>query len=442
MANVRLKKMKKNESSREDLEICSKQELIDKVLKLEAHVAQLKCVLGKNGREESQSATSKHKRPFDFTKCSQRHVFLKLLYLGWDYRGLACQEDSQRTVEHHLFAALAKTCLVRSRETSSYHRCGRTDKGVSAFCQVVSLDVRSCLSAAELESSPATVRGELPYARMLNRVLPKDIRVLAWCPVPAGASARFDCKLRTYKYFFPRGNLDIQAMNTAAQCVVGTHDFRNLCKMDVANGVVTFTRRVLSAQVHVRHSDSLHSSSKSGSGYDLCELTLVGQAFLWHQVRCIMGILLLVGEGKEQPEIIKQLLDVENYPRKPQYCLASDFPLNLFHCEFEHSDWCVDSQNIAEVITTLQSVWTNLSVRATMVRAMLTECEAMTEDGPIASQSSSLLQGVKAKVYQPLLQRQTCDSLESRINHYVKKQKLEIVEENSENKTSEVRTAT
>jgi len=27
--------------------------------------------------------------------------------------------------------------------------------------------------------------------------------------------------------------------------------------------------------------------------YDMCELTLVGQAFLWHQVRCIMGILLL-----------------------------------------------------------------------------------------------------------------------------------------------------
>jgi tRNA pseudouridine38/39 synthase len=49
--------------------------------------------------------------------------------------------------------------------------------------------------------------------------------------------------------------------------------------------------------------------------YDMCELTLVGQAFLWHQVRCIMGILLLVGQGKEKTEVMKQLLDVESHPR-------------------------------------------------------------------------------------------------------------------------------
>ena len=49
--------------------------------------------------------------------------------------------------------------------------------------------------------------------------------------------------------------------------------------------------------------------------YDMCELTLVGQAFLWHQVRCIMGILLLVGQGKEKVDVMKQLLDVESHPR-------------------------------------------------------------------------------------------------------------------------------
>lgn len=66
----------------------------------------------------------------------KQHIAIKLLYLGWDYQGFASIEDSTRTIEHHLFAALTKSCLIESRETSDYNRCGRTDKTVSAFDQV------------------------------------------------------------------------------------------------------------------------------------------------------------------------------------------------------------------------------------------------------------------------------------------------------------------
>lgn len=65
-----------------------------------------------------------------------RHVLLKFYYLGWDYQGFTTQEETIKTIEHHLFAALKRTCLIESRETSNYHRCGRTDRGVSAFSQV------------------------------------------------------------------------------------------------------------------------------------------------------------------------------------------------------------------------------------------------------------------------------------------------------------------
>ena len=51
---------------------------------------------------------------------------------------------------------------------------------------------------------------ELPYVRMLNQNLPDDIRVLSWAPVGPGFSARFSCLQRVYKYFFPRGTLDIE----------------------------------------------------------------------------------------------------------------------------------------------------------------------------------------------------------------------------------------
>ena len=50
---------------------------------------------------------------------------------------------------------------------------------------------------------------ELSYMHILNNVLPDEIRVLAWAPVGPDFSARFSCLQRTYKYFFPRGKLDI-----------------------------------------------------------------------------------------------------------------------------------------------------------------------------------------------------------------------------------------
>ena len=48
-----------------------------------------------------------------------------------------------KTIEGYLFRALTLSRLIESRETSNYHRCGRTDRGVSASHQVISIDLRS-----------------------------------------------------------------------------------------------------------------------------------------------------------------------------------------------------------------------------------------------------------------------------------------------------------
>ena len=42
-------------------------------------------------------------------------------------------------------------------------------------------------------------------------------------------------------------------MREAAEKLHGEHDYRNLCKMDVANGVTNFTRKILSTQIQVLH---------------------------------------------------------------------------------------------------------------------------------------------------------------------------------------------
>uniref|UniRef100_A0A1B6CQ65 Pseudouridine synthase I TruA alpha/beta domain-containing protein n=1 Tax=Clastoptera arizonana TaxID=38151 RepID=A0A1B6CQ65_9HEMI len=395
----------------------SKEELINKVIQLSAHNTQLKNIINKKKLTNDVNEQPQiSKRSFDFSRCNKKHILIKLLYLGWDYQGFATQEDTIETIEHHLFEALIKSCLIESRQTSNYHRCGRTDKGVSSFGQVISISLR-----CSHEGQP-----ELKYCKILNRLLPKNIRTLAWRPVSADFSARFNCSSRTYKYFFPQGELNIKVMNEAAQFLIGTNDFRNLCKMDVGNGIVNFTRIINKANIEVL---SEHSHPHS-SGYNMCVFTLEGQGFLWHQVRCIMGLLLLVGFESEQPQIIKDLLNVNKHPKKPQYSMAHEVPLNLYHCTFEfentEGDWVIDKKSLSEVVKTLQQTWSLLTIKETMVGTMLEDISKGLLDIPQNDQASGLLQGVKRKVYIPLLERPKCESLESRIEHYVKKKRIQL----------------
>lgn len=54
--------------------------------------------------------------------------------------------------------------------------------------------------------------------------------------------------------------------------------------------------------------------------YDLCGHCLYcGEFPVVPQVRCMMALLLLIGQKLEVPEVIDQLLDVQSNPRKPQY---------------------------------------------------------------------------------------------------------------------------
>lgn len=124
------------------------------------------------------------------------------MYLGWDYKGYVVQEDTSDTVECYLFDALIKTKLIKDRSSSNYHRCGRTDKGVSSFGQVISIDVRGSKKGENVEQ-------DIDYCNILNRVLPNNIQCLAWSPVTQDFSARFNCLSRTYKYYFAKGNLNI-----------------------------------------------------------------------------------------------------------------------------------------------------------------------------------------------------------------------------------------
>ena len=198
---------------------------------------------------------------FDFAAYPSRNVALRVMYAGWDYRGFASQgaeQDGVRTVEEALFRALKRVRLIApdaTWKTCDYTRCGRTDAGVSALGQVVSARLR-CRVPRRDDDDDGDGGDEIDYPAVLNRALPRDIRILGWTYVSPAFSARFDCEYRHYKYFFTDWNgLDVSAMNEAASAFVGEHDFRNFCKMDARN-VHNYRRRIDSCRVVVNGPDS------------------------------------------------------------------------------------------------------------------------------------------------------------------------------------------
>ncbi len=68
-----------------------------------------------------------------FTK---RRVALKILYMGWDYSGLARQEMNKATIAEKLFDAFTRCRMLDNDAEVGFAMCGRTDKGVSGLSQV------------------------------------------------------------------------------------------------------------------------------------------------------------------------------------------------------------------------------------------------------------------------------------------------------------------
>ncbi|CAF1392575.1 unnamed protein product [Adineta steineri] len=434
MFNQEIKNSKRKFKSDNDDEWSklTREQLIERCKQLDKHVQQLRNTIHKTTEKEAHEKNNKKARPFDFTKHSKRHIFLKFIYLGWDYHGFVVQETTSQTVEDFLFEALIKTRLIEQRATSNYHRCGRTDRGVSAFTQVISLTVRSKITSECTE--------ELNYVQMLNGVLPSSIRCIAWASVLEEKSARFDCKSRSYRYYFPKANLDLNRMRQASADLIGTHDFRSFCKIDITNEEPTFIRRIDNITVEqLNYDNDLNSNNP---GYHMCELMVHGSGFLWHQIRCVVAILLSIGQGKEEISLIKALLDIEKYPCTPNYQIASELPLVLFDCQFNDVNWICDQNALRITICHLQRHWSSFQIRATMIKSMLNNLESQILDQqqlPILGQLSLIENDTNSLIgnnnnsrrnYQPILTRPVRESVEVKLEKFQnKKAKLGIISE-------------
>ena len=382
------------------------------------------------GDDPSSAAPAKKqkkKKKIDPSKYSTRLVALKLAYLGKRYNGFEFQNTAREaTIEEELWKALVKSCLIFPENPEvvdfskwEYSKCGRTDRGVSAFGQVIGIRVRSnrpvpkepepepepvaeaagplgaedaadgaeteakgqvkAEASTDAEAGPGKAKAkkrewdpiadEIEYCRVLNGILPPDIRILAWCPnLPPDFSARFACRERQYRYFFTQpayaplpssvdpnkragvpkdGWLDIDAMRKAAKLYEGLHDFRNFCKVDPNKQITNFWRRIFECDI-VEVKD-IGSALPYLNGPDFRPETLQqdgdthpkvyyfhvrGSAFLWHQIRHMVAVIFSVGQGYEPPSIVSDLLDAAKTPRRPGYTMTDEVPLVLWDCIF------------------------------------------------------------------------------------------------------------
>jgi len=326
-----------------------------------------------------------------------------------------------------------------ARTAAQYSRCGRTDKGVHAHGQVIAIYLKSafpltaqlldgtdgssnklleetmlpknsidgleCLVQPKSKKSKASNNDnnqilplqqktitEYDYPRILNNILPPSIRILGWCPVSSEFSARFSCSQRTYRYFFPRRNLDLSAMAQGLQYMMGKHDFRNVCKMNCEQ-VYNFERMLMKGKVvspqkvytvsMEEENPSIHSvndgDTEQTSPHDMCHVEIIGQAFLWHQIRCIMSILFYIGRKLESPSIVQQLFDIETNPAKPSYEMASDSALVLQDCKFSHLTLGRSVHNLWNVTKVFEQRWENHAVAAERARDEIESIKTETE---------------------------------------------------------------
>jgi tRNA pseudouridine38-40 synthase len=215
---------------------------------------------------------------------------LGVAYRGGAYQGWQSQPGGQ-TVQDRLEAAFA----AFAAQPISTVCAGRTDAGVHALNQVVHIDA-------------PVAREPFSWVRGTNRFLPADI-ALQWCaPAGEGFHARNSALGRRYAYVLIESPvrpaleagfvgwtfrpLDADAMRSAAEHLIGEHDFSSFRSSECQSPTPVKTLRRVAIE-------------RRGACW---RFDFDGNAFLHHMVRNLMGCLVAVGQGLHAPHWMADVL--------------------------------------------------------------------------------------------------------------------------------------
>jgi tRNA pseudouridine38-40 synthase len=192
--------------------------------------------------------------------------------------------------------AIEQAIAAVTGETVTLHAAGRTDAGVHALAMTAHVDVARPITPFRL--------GEAINAKLR----PQPVAITACAVAPDDWHARFSCIGRRYVYriitrraplTMEQGlawrvarTLDAEAMHMAAQHLVGLHDF------------TTFRSVQCQAKSPIKTLDRL-DVRRDG---DRIMVEAAARSFLHHQVRSMVGCLVLVGQGKWRGDDLAEAL--------------------------------------------------------------------------------------------------------------------------------------
>lgn len=188
----------------------------------------------------------------------EQRIALKFAYDGSDFFGFQ-RQPGRLTVESTLMTALSKVGAIRSSRECGYRSSSRTDRGVSALGNIVS--IRTSFPAASLCSAiNSEMEGVWAYSAV---TVPDEFN-------PRAARQRW------YRYYLVRSDQDRKLMTELSRRFVGVHDFSGYARRDKRNPM----RKIDSVEV-----------SEAGMFY---VMDFRAESFLWNMVRRIVW---MVNEG-------------------------------------------------------------------------------------------------------------------------------------------------
>lgn len=219
---------------------------------------------------------------------------LTIAYMGANYVGWQVQPNG-RSVQALLERAWTQVTQEKVRITAS----GRTDSGVHALAQV-------CSVQTETRLEPEILR------RALNANIPEDIEVLLIERARDGFHAIRHAVQKTYRYQINWGHprdvfqigrswyipqrLDIDAMAEAAKLLEGEKDFKS------------FEAKKASTVTSIRDVSQLTVVRKNEGVFKNVWVEATANGFLYNMVRNIVGTLVEVGYGHQEPAWVEQVL--------------------------------------------------------------------------------------------------------------------------------------
>lgn len=221
-----------------------------------------------------------------------RNLKLVIEYDGTRYKGWQKQKDNVSTIQDKIEKVLSKM----TNEEVQVVGCGRTDTGVHAINYVANFHTHSTFTNKDI----------LNY---FYEYLPEDIVVKSVTDAHERFHARYNAKAKTYVYTINNGkcrnvfdrkyafhtdeSLNLNAMEAAADVLVGTHDFQSFTSLKAGSKSTVRT---------INYIDII----KDG---DIIKIEVNGDGFLMNMVRIIAGTLLEVGRGNLKASDVAKILE-------------------------------------------------------------------------------------------------------------------------------------